>query len=144
MADITFDIPAFRLRFPEFSNSTDYPDDFLQRYWDMAVCYISDESYGCLSGDCRELALQLLTAHLTKIGEDTTSGETPAFVNSATVDKVSVSTTPPPTKDQFEWWLSLTSYGQQLLSLLRTKAAGGFYIGGNPEKSAIRKVGGYF
>ncbi len=144
MATITFDIDKFRLQFPEFSNVITYPDVMLQMYWDMATCYVSDEDYGCLSGSCRELALNLMTAHLVEIGTGTTSGDAPAFVSSATVDKVSVSTVPPPQRDQYEWWLSLTSYGQQLLALLKAKSVGGCYIGGSPERAAFRKVGGYF
>ena len=144
MTTIVFDIGKFRLQFPELASVIAYPDVMLQMYWDMATCYVSDEDYGCLSGSCRELALNFMTAHLTKIGTDTTVGEDPAFVSSATVDKVSVSTVPPPQKDQYEWWLSLTSYGQQLLALLKAKAVGGLYIGGSPEQAAFRKVGGYF
>ena len=144
MTTITFDIEQFREQFPEFSNETTYPDVMLQMYFAMATCYVSDEDYGCLSGACRGLALNLMTAHLTKIGTDTTVGEDPAFVTSATVDKVSVSTQPPPDKDQYEWWMSLTSYGQQLLALLKAKSVGGCYIGGSPERAAFRGVGGYF
>lgn len=144
MTTITFDIAEFRERFPEFEDDTKYPDAVLQKYWDMATCYISDEDYGCLSGTCRNLAIELMTAHLTNIGEGTAIGEAPVFVNSSTVDKVSVSVTPPPQKDQYEWWLNLTSYGQQLLALLKTKAVGGCYIGGSPERAAFRQVGGYF
>lgn len=144
MTTITFDVGAFREQLPEFSNVSNYPDIMLQMYFEMATCYVSDEDYGCLSGSCRELALTFMTAHLVKIGTDTTSGDDPAFVTSATVDKVAVSTQPPPQKDQYEWWLSLTSYGQQLLALLRAKSVGGCYIGGSVERAAFRKVGGYF
>jgi len=144
MTTIVFDIPSFRLKFPEFANATTYPNEMLQIYWDTATCYINNEDYGCLSGSCRELALNYMTAHLTKIGTDTTVGDDPAFVNSATVDKVSVNIQSPPQKDQYEWWLSLTSYGQQLLALLKIRPVGGFYIGGSIERAAFRKVGGYF
>lgn len=144
MATIIFDISDFRQRFPEFADDITYPDAMLQMYFEMATCYVSDEDYGCLVGSCRELALGFMTAHLVKIGTDTTTGDDPSFVTSATVDKVSVSTQPPPQKDQYEWWLSLTSYGQQLLALLRSKSAGGFYIGGSLERAAFRKAGGYF
>lgn len=144
MATITFDPVKFRLQFPEFADSTKYTDVMLDMYFEMATCYVDDEDYGCLSGSCRELALNFMTAHLTKIGTDTTIGDDPAFVSSATVDKVSVTTKPPPEKDQYEWWMSLTSYGQQLLALLKAKSAGGCYIGGAPEQAAFRGVGGYF
>lgn len=144
MTTIVFDPAKFREQFPEFISNSCYPETMLQMYWDLATCYVSDEDYGCLSGSCRESALCLMTAHLTKIGKDTSSGEDPSFITSATVDKISVSTQPPPQKDQYQWWLSLTSYGQQLLALLKAKSAGGFYIGGSQERAAFRKVGGFF
>ena len=125
MTTIAFDIAKFREQFPEFADDTKYPNAMIEMYFEMATCYVSDEDYGCLSGSCRELALNFMTAHLLKIGTDTTVGDAPAFVSSATVDKVSVSTVPPPQKDQYEWWLSLTSYGPQLLALLKAKSTGG-------------------
>ncbi len=144
MATIEFDVTQFRTAFPEFADDAKYPDATLQVYWDTATCYVSDEDYGCLSGDCRRLALNLMTAHLCKISEMAQAGDTPGQVTSATIDKVSVSTTPPPNKSQWSWWLNTTPYGQQLEALLATNAVGGMYIGGLPEKSAFRKVGGIF
>ncbi len=144
MTTITFDISVFRSRFSEFLDDGVYPDAVLEMYWVMGTSYIDDEDYGCLSGSCRELALQLMTAHLTKIGTDAASGEGGDFVTTATVDKVSVSVQPPPQKDQHEWWLNLTAYGQQLLALLKAKSRGGCYIAGSLERSAFRKAGGFF
>ena len=144
MATISFDIAAFRVSYPEFADETEYPDATLQAYWDAATCYISDDTYGCLGADCRELALNLMTAHLAKISTLANSGSAGGFVNSATIDKVSVSTTPPPAKDQYSWWLSTTPYGQQLQALLGANIAGGMYVCGRAEKRSFRKVGGYF
>lgn len=144
MAAIDFDVTQFRDAFPAFADENLYPDSTLQMYWDTATCYISNEDYGCLSGDCRRQAINLMTAHLSTISTMIQSGDTPGQVQSASVDKVSVSLTPPPNKDQYDWWLGLTPYGAQLLALLASKIAGGFYIGGRPEKSAFRKVGGNF
>ena len=144
MSTITFDADKFRVQFPEFANTTDYPTVYLQGYWDQATCYISPEVTSCMSEACLERALFLMTAHLIKIGEDTTAGDDPAFVSSASIDKVSVSVVPPPQRDQWEWWLNLTSYGQQLLALLKSKAVGGLYIGGSLERLSFRKAGGVF
>jgi hypothetical protein len=66
-------------------------------------------------------------------------------VSGASVDKVSVTLTPPPVKSQWQWWMSLTPRGAQLLALLKSKAAGGLYVGGLPaERAAFRKAGGVF
>lgn len=144
MAILTFDVALFRQQFPAFANMTTFPDAMLQMYWDMATCYISDEDYGWLNDGCRQLAINLMTAHLTALSVLIAEGDTPGIVNSATIDKVSVSLTPPPIPNQWRWWLNNTPYGAQLLSLLAANSVGGFYIGGLPELSAIRKVGGIF
>lgn len=142
----TFDVEEFRVFFPAFASETLFPDDTLQMYWDSATCLVENTQSGCLmlEGDCRFRALNLMTAHLTALSVLIAAGQTPGLVQSATVDKVSVSLTPPPIQSQWQWWLSLTPYGQQLLALLQVSSVGGVYIGGLPELSAFRKVGGIF
>lgn len=146
MTVIVFDVTAFRASFPQFANATKYPTSQLQGYFDSASCIINNNDYGCgyLTGMCRVRALNLQTAHLAALADIIAAGQAPGLVNSATVDKVSVSLTPPPFKNQWQWWLSLTPYGAELLALLQAKAVGGFYVGGLPESSAFRKVGGIF
>jgi len=144
----TFDTPAFRLKFPEFSDENIYPDAVLQGYWDMAICYMGNNNYGRLNGDCKFLALNLLTAHITKY-YTTASGNGYQSINyiptSAAIDKVSVSLTPPPSTSQWQWILNTTPYGQKYLQLLQSKASGGFIIITNPpERNAFRKNYGYF
>lgn len=147
---ITFNVAEFRLAFPAFASTETYPDALLQGNWDSAACIISPKDYGYLHGACRARALNLLTAHLTALGDiikaggSNPGGNVPGLVQSATIDKVTVTLTPPPVKTQFAWWLSLTPYGQQLFALLQAKAVGGFVIGGLPEGAAFRKVGGMF
>lgn len=131
MATLTFDVAAFRLQFPAFANETTFPDEMLQMYWDMATCYISDDgSYGWLQGTCRQLAINLMTAHLTALSVIIAGGEVPGIVNSATIDKVSVTLTPPPLKTEWQWWLLNTPYGAQLYALLTVRSSGGWYRGG--------------
>lgn len=144
MAVITFDIPAFRLAFPAFADTGKYPDPTLQGYWDAACCYISPADYGWLNGDCRRRALNLMTAHLTQLSTMAASGQPTGVGQSATVGAVSVSMVPPPIKSGFQYWLASTPYGMQLWALLNVKGAGGLYVGGLPEKSAFRRVGGVF
>lgn len=143
-AVITFDIAAFRAAFPAFADEVTYPDEMLESYWDAAVCYISDLNYGRLTDGRRERAIWLMLAHLITLSAQVQAGQVPGLMQSATVDRVSVSTVPPPVKSQWSWWLSLTGYGQQLLALLGGAAAGGFFVGGLPERSALRKWAGLF
>lgn len=141
---IEFDIAAFRVSFPEFSQNPPWTDVLLTQYWDMATCYISDEDYGWLSGICRALAINLYTAHLLKLSTLIAGNQVPGLVQDSTIDKISVGLTPPPLKTQWQWWMSLTAYGQQAFALLQARSVGGFYIGGWPERNAIRKNYGVF
>jgi hypothetical protein len=128
-AIFTFDVAGFRLAFPAFSDEATFPDELLQGYWDAAITYISDVDYGWLQGAARYRALNLMTAHLAALGVMIAAGQTPGLVSGSTVDKISVTLTPPPVKDQWQWWLSLTPYGQQLLALLGMHSVGGLFVG---------------
>lgn len=149
---ITFDVTLFREQFPEFANPVNYPDAMLQMYWDMATCYIDDDAASTcsqLNGKCRQLALNAMTAHLTKLSVIVKNGgqynATPKIINSSTIDKIAVSLTPPPFgTSEWQWWLETTPYGMQLLALLSANSIGGFYFGGLPETAAFRRVGGVF
>jgi len=130
--------------FPEYSNVIKYPDVLLQSYWDMATCYITPEDECWLNGCGRENALYLMTAHITAISDNIKNNAGVGVENSATIDRISVAITPPPFKNQWQYWLSTTARGQQLWALLQIKSVGGFSVGGLPERSAFRKVGGIF
>lgn len=144
MTTITFDVTLFRQLFPAFADPILFPDATLQQFWNSATCYISDQDYGFLNGDCRLQALNLMTAHLTALSVIIAKGQVPYIVQGATIDKVTLSLVPPPVKNEWRWWLFTTPYGQQLYSLLFVTGVGGFYIGGLPERSAFRCVGGIF
>lgn len=144
MSTIFFNIVLFRSRFPAFAGDVAYPDSMLQGWWDMATCFISTCNYGIFRGKCREQALMLMVAHMAAINDLIAQGVTPGMVTSASIDKVSVSVSPPPVDSEFSWWLSLTPYGQQLNALLSVASVGGWSVGGLPERSAFRKAGGIF
>lgn len=137
-------ITNFRTYYPAFSNVTTYPDATITINWGTATIYISAEDYGWLDGAQRERCLYLMTAHLTALADMIATGQTPSMVSASSIDKISVSLAPPPVKNQFHWWLSLTAYGAQLLALMKMSAVGGMYVGGMAERSAFRKVGGVF
>ena len=143
-----FNPEAFRERFPAFADATAWPEAALERGFEPACCHISPCTGKRLRGRSLALALELMTAHLRTLEKGMAAGEAggpTGIVSSASVDKVSVTLTPPPVKSQWQWWLSLTPYGQELLALLRSKAAGGLYVGGVPaERAGFRKAGGVF
>jgi hypothetical protein len=144
------DIAAFRAAFAEFADAEEWPDALLLSSFAQAREYISAKPGGRL-GSALELALWLMTAHLAALAGGARGagqgigGSGGCLVSGASVDKVSVTLTPPPVKSQWQWWMSLTPRGAQLLALLKSKAAGGLYVGGLPaERAAFRKAGGVF
>jgi len=144
MATLVLDVADFREKFPLFADPVKYPDSTIEMWWSVATCIVSDEDYGCLSGDCRLYAIYLLMAHIGMINDEINSGNTPGYVASATIDKVSVSRMTPQEVNSFHFWLNQTPFGQQLLALLKSFSVGGLYVGGLPERSSFRQVGGRF
>jgi len=144
MTSVTFDVTKFRAMYPQFADPVEFPDVILQGFWDLATCYMSDENYGILQGNCRQNALNMLTAHLAGLSGVQAAGEITNVIQNAVVDKTQVGFVAPPIKNSWQYWLNETPYGQQFLALMCVLSAGGFYIGGLPEKSAFRKVYGIF
>lgn len=145
MATHVYDDALFRAQIPAFASTTLYPEALLAMYFDVATCYVNANDTCRLAGDCLQYALNLLTAHLVAINAAApTTGGASGVVSSATIDKVSVSFQIPTAASAFLAWLNKTGFGQSLAALLRAKAAGGFYVGGAPERSAIRRVAGSF
>jgi hypothetical protein len=147
MSTITLDPAAFRALFPQFADPAKYPDAALSIQFGAATGYVSADTYGDMTVAARTNALYLMTAHLLAIGaiiaQNNYQGQV-GIVTGAVVDHVQITLTPPPVKSQWQWWLNTTPYGAQLVALLQAQAAGGFYVGGLPERAAFRKVGGYF
>jgi hypothetical protein len=150
MTQVTFDPAAFRVQFsPKWQNANCPTDAVLQAWFDTACNFISPdlgcESFG-LSDAQRSLALYLCTAHIGAMMDAATRGQPLAMLTAATVSKVSVTAKAPPIGDHsmFQYWLALTPYGVQILAMLSTLAAGGFYFGGSPERAAYRDLAGNF
>ena len=151
---MNFDIAAFRLMFPEFSDDTKYPDQMLEMYWDLATAFITTNSCPCgsLSGKQRAAALNMMTAHLLALStqaDGTGTGDSGAasgggYQIGSTIGEISVSRMTPPATDGWQFWLSQSPYGQQLWALVSLLAVGGLSIGGLPERTGFRKIGGVF
>jgi hypothetical protein len=143
MAVHEIDVTVFRQTFPTFADPVIYPDGTIATWWDIAACSMYPDDTCVIRGDCLQTALMLMTAHIGQLMTNVAAGSTVAGgVNSATIDKVAVSFTVPPFKNGWQFWLSQTPYGLLLWGMLQAKAAGGFYIGGAPERAAFRRVGG--
>lgn len=147
MSTITLDPAAFRARFPQFADETAFPDATIEGQFDLATCYVSPDTYGDMSALVRQCSLYAMTAHLLALGVIIASGNytrQPGIVINSRVGDVQGQLQPPPERGQWRYWLNLTPYGAQLLGLLDAQAAGGFFVGGLPERAAFRKVGGVF
>lgn len=146
MAEHVFDVTAFRQLFPEFADPDKYPDDTLSRYWNWATLRICPYDNWFLCGDRLQYVLNLMTAHLARLGQQSASGDDPGggMVQSASEGSVSVAMAVFQLRNAWQYWLMKTPYGQELLALFEMLTAGGFYFGGKPEGSAIRDVGGIF
>ena len=141
---ITLDITAFRTMFPAFQNTVMFPDVMIQMYFDMAMGYVSPVgNYGWLRCLARQTALYLMTAHLTWLSAVIIPrGQYPQVIQGSTIDKISITLTPPPLQNQWDWWLNSTPYGMQLHSLLLAKSVGGWYVGGSAPLAGFG-YGGY-
>ena len=133
-----FDLSAFRTAYPVFDS---VPDATVQAAATSALCLIGQD--GC---DCDVQMWQLMVAHLLYIqGQVATGNGNAGAVTSATIDKVSVAFAAPPFgTSAYKFWLFKSPYGGQLLALLDRCSKGGVYVGGLPERSAFRSVGGVF
>lgn len=133
-----FDLSAFRTAYPVFDS---VPDATVQAAATSALCLIGQD--GC---DCDVQQWQLMVAHLLYIqGQVATGNGNAGAVTSATIDKVSVGFAAPPFgTSAYKFWLFKSPYGGQLLAMLDRCSKGGVYVGGLPERSAFRSVGGVF
>lgn len=125
-ANVQVSVEEFITKFPEF---TDY--EYNEIMLEGSQCYISTINEGLLHDSCRKRAIYLLTAHLITIQKNFDNGNTSGLMQaSATIDKVSVSSIPPPV-DESNYWFFTTPYGQQLWMLFDFKFQTPSYIGGS-------------
>lgn len=146
MALHTFDVAAFRAQFPQFADNMEYPDALLSGYFAMATSYVNANDGRSLNGDRLQLALNLMTAHLVvTFGiAAQTGGTNVGVITASTIDGVSITRQVPQTQSAWQSFLSPTTYGAQLIALLRLAGAGGLLVGGSCERRAFRGAGGGF
>jgi len=142
MAAHVFDLPSFQAACPALASSD--PTALSSTFTTATV--IMTKYDGCLlNGDALQLALNLMTGHLTQITAQLAAGQTSvAPLTGAAEGSVSLSMQPPPTTNGWQYWLSSTPYGVQLWGLLLVKSAGGLMVGGSLERASFRQAGGGF
>lgn len=147
----TYDDALFRAQFPEFADTTKYPELLISAYFSMAELFIgtAGSPFCVLNGDRLSLVLNQMTAHLLVLGKQALASGSPesnqgGFTTSSSIGEISVAKLAPPVKDAWDFWLYQTPYGQAMMALLSVLAVGGLSIGGIAERSSFRKAGGVF
>jgi hypothetical protein len=141
---VIFNPVTFREQFPAFQCTPPISDAVLQGYFDMATAYISNRNcgnyryIGGMNIAQKTQALYLMTAHLGTIARSIQTNNVVGVLTQASIDKVAVSLEPPPSANQWQYWLNSTPYGQQLLALLQVLSVGGFYANPKPTLQAFR------
>ncbi|MGI0509052.1 DUF4054 domain-containing protein [Burkholderia sp. ZZQ-2] len=126
------DIAQFRQSFPEFNDTTTYPDSLVQFWMTVAVSLVNADRWGELT----ELGVALVTAHhlalALKDQKTAAVGGVPGQVtgpqSSKAVDKVSASynTEAVAIKDGGFW--NATMYGVRYLSMALMMGSGGMQL----------------
>ena len=144
MSEVVITVADFRTAFPEFGNTTTYPDALLQRFLTQAQAYCSPVNFR-VKPATRILLIQLMAGHLITLNnidptthQSTGSGEITGFETSASVGGVSVSLQAPIARDAFEQWIQSTGYGQQYWALLCANSPTGVHYVGVARFMGIR------
>lgn len=126
------DPTQFRMDFPEFASTTDYPDAVITFQIGIATALLNADRWGTMLN----YGIELYVAHnlvlAAQASEDVATGNTPGEMTGPTsakgVDKVSVSydTASASLTDGGFW--NLTRYGVQFLQLARMMGAGGIQL----------------
>ena len=132
---VNVNIQDFYSQFPQFRENLIY-QMICPICLSRATIYIPTKNKGVLCNEKRVLAIYLLTAHLSQLSYQATTGDSASSgkVAGATVDGVSISYAAVPNETQWDYWLNLTPYGAELLWLLDSLTATPKYYGGSFER----------
>ena len=130
MRPLAFPIEDFLARFPEFDDEEKYKQSEINNFGQRAMMHITPDAEGMpMVGPYREYGLFLMTAHMITLAKDGDSGDSIGYGLAgvpfkATVGSVSIENTKPNSfqSDDFNYWLSQTAYGRELLAYLDTQA----------------------
>lgn len=123
---------GFVSMFPEFADQSVYPAATVNSFIVQAKCYITPNNVGMMVGESRELAIYLMVAHLLTLNSYILSGNTSGvIITNSSIGDVSVSGTPPASRDMLEQWYGYTIYGVRLKALLDSFVGMGMYLQGH-------------
>ena len=141
----TFPLREFCSKFREFSDATKYSQSTIQNAADRALLHVTPDIEGMpMRGPYRNYAVFLMTAHILVLDEANSESANDGtglggMAYKATVGSVTVESTKPNsfTQDSFDFWLSQTRYGRELLSFLELQAPAGIYLSGDSARDLI-------
>ncbi|CAJ0701592.1 hypothetical protein LMG19089_02877 [Ralstonia edaphis] len=125
-------VAQFRQDFPEFGNTTTYPDSSVSFWMGIAVSLVNPDRWGVLT----DQGIELVTAHHLVLAQRDQAaaavggvpGEVKGPTASKSVDKVSVSyDTGAVTLTDAGFW-NLTTYGVRFMTIARAMGAGGMQL----------------
>lgn len=123
-----FDISAFRSSFPEFADTTKYPNSAVTFWSNLAAKLVLESVWGT----CWTEGMSLYVAHELALSaqslKTSTVGGTPGtfggVANSKTVGGATISYDSTATSEKDAGWWNLTNYGKQFIRLARIFGAG--------------------
>ncbi|WP_429498951.1 DUF4054 domain-containing protein [Robbsia andropogonis] len=126
------DVPSFREQFPEFSDTSLYPDAWISPWLTVAVMLVNADRFGELT----DYAVALVAAHhlviASKDAKAAMAGGVPGAITGPTasksVDKVSVSYDTSAVKLEDAGFWGMSSYGLRFFTLCNMFGAGGFQL----------------
>lgn len=139
--NIVVTVADIRGLFPEFTDTTHWPNDRISANITVAGLYVSTKNYGDIGFDRRALLIELMAAHLLKLDDQTgaaggSGGAASAATGqriSATVGQVSVSYAVPEDRGALAYFLNQTTYGQRYLAFLASLRSP-MYYGGSRQR----------
>ncbi len=126
------DIGAFRTSFPEFSDTTIYPNTMILFWAALAEKLVLPNVWG----DCRQAGLNLYVAHEITVASQNAKtaqgggspGASGGVVSSKAVGSVSVSYDTQASAEKDAGYWNLTNYGKQFIRLARIFGAGAIQL----------------
>lgn len=141
------DAATFRADFPEFADTTKYPNSLISFWLGVGAKLLRPERWV----DLLDVGLELFTAHnlvlerqaQISVNGGGVPGMSVGVVNSKQVDKLSVGYDTSIGLDPAAGHWNLTSYGMRFYSLVRLAGMGGTQYGAGPDpNSPIAQFGG--
>lgn len=129
---MTFDIPAFRVNFPEFKDAEKYPTSMIEFWGGLAQLQVRS----CIWKDAWNMGISLYIAHeLVLAGQNVKAasfggspGQQGGIANTKTVGQGTIGFDSVTSSEKNGGYWNLTTYGKQFYRLVRIFGAGAITV----------------